>query len=211
MLNNEYYNTSKSIRLSYSYASGFCPASQPFLASVSLDPKQRLCAVSFECLRQSLQISKKRFVVPTKWWTMPLPSLVKIENIILLHGDTWKYVILEPQSKKLVPGVILHILFASSALDPASTWLLINQVLIIFFFITFSMSGIIMQIYSLHNILWKYACFWYFDVITLKLIEVPFSEKKDVKRTISRPATTYQATPWLIPPLPTFYRNRRHH
>ena len=39
---------------------------------------------------------------------------------------------MEPQSKK-VPGVILHILFASSALDPASTWLLINQILIIFF------------------------------------------------------------------------------
>ena len=84
LLNNEYYNTSKSTMLSY--ASGFCPASQPFLASALLDPKRRLCAASFERLRQSLQINKKRFVVPTKRRTVPLPSLVKIENIILLHG-----------------------------------------------------------------------------------------------------------------------------
>ena len=45
------------------------------------------------------------------------------------------------------------------------------------FLITFSMSSINMQLYSLTQYI----------------------------------LTTYQATPWLIPPLPTFYRNRRHH
>ena len=40
-------------------ASGKRTWSFQVLASVLLDPKQRLCAASFQCLRQSLQISKK--------------------------------------------------------------------------------------------------------------------------------------------------------